>query len=480
MGNQISATDLQEGAPALQARLRSGANPNKHLHFWEPTGLLPPNCPCTPLGYAILAKDTDMLDALLAAGADPSRSVGLPRGFNFSPLHLAAAVGNDDAISRLLAAGANRMSRLAPLRWISHPLSMLRGPDAPLPAELEGLWGASYFTTGDTPLHVAAHTGRVPAIQVLLKEEDNTLRSEQRGEARSHTPDGPTVGEHKHRHKRVLRKHKHLLHKVANAPNMHNETPLYCAVRARKDEAVYKLLANPAVDVNAGGALFGAIETQDECLVRALLHAGARVDKNMRNAAGQSPLAFCIYRYSLWFRNRADLARQLIKAGALVDRSMVQYAQERGWQKVEGALLWGWEWQQSQLQRQPTQPLQLEQRKAGGGAGTQQAVIKKGGGGSSDREGTKDGGGDSKAAAAALELPRLRPPLRLGAGRDCWVEKFFKGVITCVIVIPMHSAVGVALWAALYTKNGASGVPSLLPLFYWLAGYFIIIFWYQT
>ncbi|KAG2424425.1 hypothetical protein HXX76_014478 [Chlamydomonas incerta] len=109
MGNivSLSLADVRGGARTVEASVRAGTSPNKRLLFAEDVGPLPRGCKCTPLGFALLSDDMDMLQALLAAKADPNKRVGLPHKYDMTPLHLAAALCRPGAVSQLLAAGAD-------------------------------------------------------------------------------------------------------------------------------------------------------------------------------------------------------------------------------------------------------------------------------------------------------------------------------------------------------------------------------------
>ena len=104
--------DIRSGARGVQGGVRAGASPNKRLLFNEDVGPLPHGCKCTPLGFALLSDDADMLQALLAAKADPNKPVGLPHKYDMTPLHLAAALCRPGAVSQLLAAGADPAAAL--------------------------------------------------------------------------------------------------------------------------------------------------------------------------------------------------------------------------------------------------------------------------------------------------------------------------------------------------------------------------------
>lgn len=85
----------------------------------------------TPLHFAIENDDVAMVDALLAAGADPKAA----NRFGMTPMFAAAESGNAAIIERLLKAGVDA--------------------NATVPG-------------GETALHTAARTGKVAAIKVLL------------------------------------------------------------------------------------------------------------------------------------------------------------------------------------------------------------------------------------------------------------------------------------------------------------------------
>ncbi|GLC45979.1 hypothetical protein PLESTB_001625500 [Pleodorina starrii] len=352
MGNEVSLAleDIHAGPVAVRARLRSGgASANKRMLFPEDVGPLPKGCKCTPLGFAILSWNIELLDTLLASGADPRKPVGLPLRFDFTPLQLAVALGFAAGVRHLLAAGADANAPLQlkrgtttasrPSTQPSHQPPHSRHLHQPPPHPPQGAPPAepnagseqlllpdclARARPGDAPLHIAidcaaaaefgagsspASVGgcRMEVFEALLGHPATDL----------------------------------------NRPNARGRTPLYKACKRRVDVFVTLLATHPGVDVNHGMPLFAAIKADSPALVRALLQAGAGRTLAVANAAGQTPLSYAVHRAAGadgevgndgGGGGRAEIVALLVQAGSHVDPELVSYAMERGLWGVVAAL----------------------------------------------------------------------------------------------------------------------------------------------
>lgn len=89
--------------PFIQQLLEIGAEPNPGHHDGFPPLIAALTCGRPARGAAVRSDVSEILDLLLAFGADPNQ-----RGVNdYTPLHMAVAERNLAALHRLLAAGAD-------------------------------------------------------------------------------------------------------------------------------------------------------------------------------------------------------------------------------------------------------------------------------------------------------------------------------------------------------------------------------------
>ncbi|KAG2497453.1 hypothetical protein HYH03_004608 [Edaphochlamys debaryana] len=312
MGNKSSAltrTDILDGTQAVATKLQArAADPNKCLVFSEDCGPLPRGSKVTPLGYAILSGDIALLDVLLSHGADPNTRVGIPHRFDFTPLQLAAALGQARTTQRLLATGTvdpnarlqlqnGYMSSLYSPQPTSQPTAARRPqPGVLVPSDF------TYTREGDTALHMAidCHPG-VDGLEVVRALVGFTQTN-------------------------------------LNAYSSKQRTPLFKACRGRHEAAASLLASHPRCDVNAGGPIFAAIAAESPTLVQLLVNAGADVSRSVVNDSLQTPLRCAMTRSSLFFTSRADVVQILIRAGAEVEPGMLQRAGVRRWYRVARVL----------------------------------------------------------------------------------------------------------------------------------------------
>lgn len=125
----------------------------------------------TPLHYAGMHGRTGAVEALVELGAGLEEKDS--RGGGYTPLHLAADAGQCDAIARLIALGAEvdapSSKALPPLA-----LALMKGPANVDAVALLVELGANVAATLEqrtleTPLHVAARSGRADIIERLIK-----------------------------------------------------------------------------------------------------------------------------------------------------------------------------------------------------------------------------------------------------------------------------------------------------------------------
>ncbi|KAG2431005.1 hypothetical protein HYH02_013534 [Chlamydomonas schloesseri] len=390
MGNAVSFTpsDLRGGARSVEASIRAGANPDKRLLFKEDVGPLPRGCKCTPLGFALLADDVDMLQALLAAKADPNKPVGLPHKYDLTPLQLAAALGTHGAAlaaSKLLAAGADPNRRLQAKTGTTCP-----PPPPPRPVHTAVLASGSGSGSGSATGGGSGGRGggggggggggsgadgggtaavAAPAPAELIPADLGRTRP---GDTALHIAvdaggDGSGGGGQTSaaRVALLLALLEHPATDV-NAPNARGRTPLYKAVKRRGRDALELLLGHPRLDVHAGtpAAIFAAIAMESLPMLQLptaqtpavlllllpllllplqrLLDAGADAagarDQQGNGSSSSSPLGTVVGRSSLFWLGRSDMVTLLRSYGAPVEDWMVELATARNWHRVAAAL----------------------------------------------------------------------------------------------------------------------------------------------
>ena len=175
--NAVSARDLSRVTELLEyAHVRLNINVGKTTML----GMLSLN---TPLHTAASTGHTEMVSALLKAGADPNAPTTLGLGMLFSdtPLHTAADNGHMEMVSALLKAGAdpnapftlglgmlfshtplNTAANNGHMEMVSALLKAGADPNAPLTLGLGML-------SSETPLSTAARNGHTEVMSALLK-----------------------------------------------------------------------------------------------------------------------------------------------------------------------------------------------------------------------------------------------------------------------------------------------------------------------
>ncbi|KAG2497454.1 hypothetical protein HYH03_004609 [Edaphochlamys debaryana] len=307
--SRLAREDIRRGPHEVAAKLQArAADPNKCLLFSEDCGPLPRGSKVTPLGYAILSGDIALLDVLLIHGADPNKRVGLPHRFNFTPLQLAAALGQAETVRRLLTTGCvDANAKLQMKTGTTSPPNEPQPTSQPTAAlrPQQGVLVPSDFTytrAGDTALHMAVdchpEDGGCEVIHTLIDYRGTDL----------------------------------------NARSQKQRTPLYKACRGRHHMMASLLASHLRCDVNAGGPIFAAIAAESPSLVQLLVNAGADVRASVVNERGRTPLRYAMTRSSLFFTSRADVIQKLIRAGAEVEPGMLDHARQNNWQRVARVL----------------------------------------------------------------------------------------------------------------------------------------------
>ena len=212
----------------------------------------------TALHWAVYHNDVDLVERLIAAGADPK----LKNDYGATPLSEAAVVGNVQVIRKLLTAGADVESANA---------------------------------DGQTALMVIARTSNIEAAKELIRHRANVNAVEQ---WRGQTPLMWAAAENQPEMVKLLVKHG----AQVNA-------------RSRINQWERQVTAEPRVQARPSGGftplLYAARKGCLEC-VQVLLKAGA--DKDLTDPDGVSPLLLATLNFNF------DIAALLVKQGANLDK----------------------------------------------------------------------------------------------------------------------------------------------------------------
>jgi ankyrin repeat protein len=287
----------------------------------------------TPLHFASHRGLTEIVEALLAAGADVH---ALEEVSQSTPLHWAAEGGHLAIVELLLARGASRevrddWHRLTPLGWATvvdwapqyredrlGTVKRLLAEGAALDAFTAIALGRSsefraiaardgtalehrlgYVAWEMTPLHVAAATNQADAVRQLLELGADPL-------ARTSTGLTPLAVARQRRHEAAAA--------LLSAPGAPPDVSAAVAVGDLAEATAFLQNAAPPVDLSSR-LLFVATEQNDASMSGALLAAGADPNVQIHHLAGEQPAMLT----PLQFAARAgfaDVARVLLAAGA--------------------------------------------------------------------------------------------------------------------------------------------------------------------
>ncbi len=353
----LSAAVASGDLPAVQASLKAGADPD----VGDDEGK-------RPLEVAIRAKRRDLVEMLIAAGADLNAN---QNASGYTPLRLAITTDQIEIVQQLLAAGADPNARSSIAGTLETPMLMAAGTGLEEIVRALVAAGADLCTPtpngGETPLGRARRLdpgysrsgGSIPKVALLLAElgaeTDPTRCSnyralEERAESASraeldralvaaasagrvesvrlllaHQADPNAVGAPGRPalvaaadggHAEALRA---LLAAGADArrPAADGTTPLLAATRAGRAEVVLALREAGVGDpLELGGlerALIHAAWAGDAARVRRLLAAGAQRDwrEDIHRSAYQKPALFAAAE-----EGHTEVVRALLEAGA--------------------------------------------------------------------------------------------------------------------------------------------------------------------
>jgi len=308
----------------IETLLASGFNPDEPVHGY------------IPLYFAVERNRIDVIQLLLADHADPNAPVsGQPAGrFNSTPLHLAVQLGNLQAASTLLAAGAHAdakdwrgrtalhyavtNSHLEVIRLLIHKGADLDVRDA----------------EGASPLDEAVWHGSLDAVAMLLAHG-----------ARLNEPDAATgatpINEAAFLGDKVLVRYLLQFHPDLGLVDNHGRDPLGNAIKMEKEECSLLLLEAEPTERQTPDFLEKTLETavpKDESLLVAdLLQRGADVNRLL--ASGATPLDLAAS------TGAAKVMRPLLENGADPNAasrdgaSPLEDASLRGFDSIAGMLL---------------------------------------------------------------------------------------------------------------------------------------------
>ncbi|KAG2452708.1 hypothetical protein HYH02_002940 [Chlamydomonas schloesseri] len=283
------------GHQAAYPLLRAGADPNV------------PFKGDTVMQWAAASGSEEVVQLLLREGGGAAASgVDLARPDGRTPLMAAVRGGHVLVMEALLAAGADPNAR-AKTGDTALLAAVREGSAWPIRTLLEaGARPSTADTRGDTPLHVAAERGNATAVEAMLEwsvsARGAAAARDGRGldlNATNKSGETPLLAAARRGHTRVIT----LLLKAGakpGIPDMHGDTPLHWAADRGHTAALRALLA--ALPPHGGGGLQVNAQNKDGCtalhlaaqrtsalVLDALLH-DVRTDTSVRNTRGMTAL----------------------------------------------------------------------------------------------------------------------------------------------------------------------------------------------
>ncbi len=257
----------------------------------------------TPLAVAASKGCLKAVEALLEAGADPFVSCGPDR---LTPMHIAAEQGHTEIVKRLsqIPGLVNHKVKARLLRFI-HETNLERrkkeSKDARIPLDLS--------RTDMTPLYLAAEKGHLSAVEALL--EAGAPVDEKCGPFHLTALNGAISGK-KTPVVDLLCRAKGIDLEQTTLDDM---TPVIYVVLYGTGEMLDSIIkAGAQLNIQKGprksGPLIMAVEKRDTAAVLRLLKEDSRIDKNIKEGEGYSPLLIAIDRESV------EIVGALLNAGA--------------------------------------------------------------------------------------------------------------------------------------------------------------------
>jgi ankyrin repeat protein len=196
----------------------------------------------TPLHKAVLRNDEKIVKLVIDGGAD----VNAKKSNDWTPLLLAAKLGNLEVVNALLGKGANVDDKTSSkYQFTPLHLAARNGHNEVIEALLDKNANINARTEFEfTPLHLAADNGHLDAVQALLKDNHIIINAETKDKST------PLHLASKKDHLSVVEA---LLAKSAdvNAQNKNGFTPLHFAALNGHADVINKLLENPKIDIDA-------------------------------------------------------------------------------------------------------------------------------------------------------------------------------------------------------------------------------------
>jgi ankyrin repeat protein len=271
----------------------------------------PSNFRMTPLHQAIEKRDLAGVRKLVEACAHVNTIDDSGR----TPLHVAAALGSTEAVTLLLAAGADASARTRGPKDSTHihsrtALHLAAAAGSAPVAQLLVAHGADVNAQaldfvdrdwGGTPLHEAAAAGAVDVMDVLIRARADIDAASLDGSPLAHAV-----------RKRAVAAVKLLIARGAKLQSGSSDVPLYIAVDSGAEE-ITKLLLDAGANTNVDGSfgrrpLHQAARLGHLAIARMLL--AAKADPNVKAIGEATPLHLAAS------EGRLEMVKLLLEAGA--------------------------------------------------------------------------------------------------------------------------------------------------------------------